>query len=60
MEKEERKNQAWDKIRGAADKIEYGELRIIIQHGEPQRIELIVKSVRLDEDDEDPADLIVI
>jgi len=52
MEKEKIKKEKWEKIKEVAERIEYGELRIIIQRGEPVRIEQIVKSIKLDDPDE--------
>jgi uncharacterized protein YggU (UPF0235/DUF167 family) len=42
----------WDQIKLLAEKIGYGEMRVIIQKGKPSRVELLVKSVRLDDQDE--------
>lgn len=42
----------WDQIKLLAEKIGYGEMRVIIQKGKPSRVELLVKSVRLDDHDD--------
>lgn len=47
-----KKAQEWERLKLLAEKIGFGEVRVIIQHGKPARVEMIVKSVRLDDLDD--------
>lgn len=42
----------WERLKQLSEKIGFGEMRVIIQHGKPSRVEILVKSVRLDDLDD--------
>lgn len=41
----------WRRVFQIVEKIKFGEARILFQDGRPIRVELVVKSIRLDHDD---------
>lgn len=47
-----KQSKEWERLKQLSEKIGFGEMRVIIQHGKPSRVEILVKSVRLDDLDD--------
>ena len=50
----------WDRLMRAAQRLDYGELRVIIQEGKPVRVEAGIKQIKLDSDESFNKDLTTI
>lgn len=50
----EQKNegQEWDRLKILARRINYGEMRVILQAGKPIRVETAIKQIKLDSPDD--------
>jgi len=42
----------WDNLMHLVERLKFGELRIVIQHGKPVRVEQVVNQVKLDGDED--------
>ncbi len=42
----------WERLAKLVETVGHGEIRLVVQNGQPVRAELIVKSIRLDSPDE--------
>lgn len=43
-----RNSKEWERLQTLAERIGYGELRVIIQAGKPVRVESAIKQIKLD------------
>lgn len=44
--------QEWDRLKILARRINYGEMRVILQAGKPIRVETAIKQIKLDSPDD--------
>lgn len=45
---ENKESKEWERLRKLAERVGFGELRVIIQNGKPVRVETAIKQIKLD------------
>jgi hypothetical protein len=50
----------WDRLMRLGNKLNYGEVRVIFQNGEPTRVEQTIKKISLEDDKDFKKDLEVV